>query len=206
MRKFSQILGLSKLYEYWLWRQVKDGRMPSHVALILDGNRRWARKRGAPPWIGHKEGAKKVEEVLKWCLDLGIKTITLYTFSMENFNRSEEEVHELMKIFEQYLNKLRDSEIIYANEVHVKAIGRTYLLPRNIQELLREIEERTNHFQKYFLNIAIAYGGRAEITDAVKRIAEDVKKGRLEVSEINDREISVYSAPAQPRPGFDNKD
>ncbi len=192
LRKLLEILGAYKLYEYWLWRQVKDGRMPSHVALILDGNRRWARKRGAPPWIGHKEGAKKVEEVLKWCLDLGIKTITLYTFSMENFNRSEEEVHELMKIFEQYLNKLRDSEIIYANEVHVKAIGRTYLLPRNIQELLREIEEQTNRFQKYFLNIAIAYGGRAEITDAVKRIAEDVKKGRLEVSEINERLIEKY--------------
>ncbi len=192
LRRLLEILGVYKLYEYWLMRQVRDGEMPSHVALILDGNRRWAIKRGLPPWLGHRKGADKVEELLDWCLELGIRTVTLYVFSTENFRRPKREVEELMKLFEESLERLLRDERIYKNEIRVKALGRLYLLPERIQELLKKVERRTSHFDKFYLNIAIAYGGRAEITDAVRKIARDVRAGRLSPEEINEKVIERY--------------
>ncbi len=192
LRRLLELLGIYRIYEYWLWRQVKDGSMPSHVALILDGNRRWAKKKGLPPWFGHRKGAEKVEDVLKWCLDLGIRTVTLYVFSTENFHRPKQEVLELMRLFEEYLSKLLEDETIHKNEVRIKALGRTYLLPVRIQKLLQQIERRTEKYNKFFLNIAIAYGGRAEITDAIRRIARDVKEGMIKLNDINEKLIERY--------------
>lgn len=166
--------------------------MPNHIALILDGNRRWAISHGLPPWLGHRKGADKVEELLNWCLELGIKTVTLYVFSTENFHRPKREVEELMKLFEECLERLLKDERIYKHEVKVKAIGRIHLLPPRIQELLKKVEEKTKNFDKFYLNIAIAYGGRAEITDAVRKIAYDVKMGKLKPEDINERIIEHY--------------
>ena len=184
--------GVYKLYERWLELQVKGKPMPEHVAIILDGNRRWARMYGLNPWIGHRAGARKVENLLRWCLDLGIRTVTLYAFSTENFRRTPREVAELMRLLKEKLAELKESDIIREREVRVKIIGRLNLLPRDLRELAREIEEMTKDYGRHFLNIAIAYGGRAEILDAVRKIAEDVARGRLRPDEIDEEVFEKY--------------
>jgi len=184
--------GVYKLYERWLELQVKGKPMPEHVAIILDGNRRWARMYGLNPWIGHRAGARKVENLLRWCLDLGIRTVTLYAFSTENFRRTPREVAELMRLLKEKLAELKESDIIREREVRVKIIGRLNLLPQDLRELAREIEEMTKDYGRHFLNIAIAYGGRAEILDAVRKIAEDVARGRLRPDEIDEEVFEKY--------------
>jgi len=184
--------GAYRLYERWLELQVKGKPMPEHVAIILDGNRRWARMHGLEPWMGHKAGARKVEDFLKWCLDLGIRTITLYAFSTENFGRPSREVVELMRLFREKLVELKDSDMVRDHEVRVKVIGRLDLLPKDIRELAREVEEATEHYNRHFLNIALAYGGRAEIVDAVREIAKDVAEGRLRPEEVDEELFERY--------------
>jgi len=173
-----------------------QGAMPEHIAVILDGNRRWARMRSLNPWIGHEYGAKKVEEFLRWCLELGVKSITLYALSTENFRRPKHELRALMNILKQKLREAAENENIHKYQVRVKAIGRVGSLPEDVQEAVRYLEERTKHYNKRFLNIAIAYGGRAEIVDAARKIAEAVKCGKLEPEDIDEHvfESFLYTA------------
>ena len=180
------IIGVYKLYEKWLWNQVKNGVKPEHIAIILDGNRRWAVNRSLDPWIGHYYGAKKTGELLNWCLKLGVKSVTLYAFSTENFNRSSKEVEEIMNIFEDKLQDLVKNEDIHKHKVRVKAIGRLNLLPKRLQELIHEVETTTREYDEHFLNIALAYGGRAEIIDAAKKIALNVGQGKIESEDIDE--------------------
>lgn len=186
------VLGIYKLYEKWLWHQVKGGTKPEHVAIILDGNRRWASRRSMNPWIGHHYGAEKIEELLRWCLDLDVKSITLYAFSTENFRRSPKEVEEIMQIVEKKLREVLEDESIHKNKVRVKAIGRLDLLPKKLQEMIRRVEESTKDYNERFLNVALAYGGRAEIVDATKKIAQKVESGDLSVKEINEQLFEKY--------------
>ena len=187
LRKLLATLGIYKLYEKWLWHQVKNGTKPEHIAVILDGNRRWALKRSLNPWMGHKEGAKKVEDLLDWCLEVGVKSITLYAFSTENFRRPRKEVEELMRIFEEKLKKLLTDKRIYENKVKVKVIGKKSLLPKSLVKLIEEVEEATRNYDEHFLNIAIAYGGRAEIVDAARKIAEKVERRELDPKQIDEK-------------------
>ena len=186
LRKLLSILGIYKLYEKWLWHQVKNGLKPEHIAVILDGNRRWALERSLNPWIGHKEGAEKVENLLDWCLEIGVKSITLYAFSTENFRRSKREVEEIMRIAEEKLRKLLTDKRIYENRVKVKVIGRRSLLPESLRKLAEEVEKATKDYEEHFLNIALAYGGRAEIVDAARKIAEKVERRELNPEQINE--------------------
>jgi tritrans,polycis-undecaprenyl-diphosphate synthase [geranylgeranyl-diphosphate specific] len=148
-------------------------------------------------------GAERVNELLDWCLDLGVKCITLYSFSTENFNRAPHEVQEIMNIVEEKFREILTDERIHSNEVHVKVIGRVELLPNTLQKLVHEVEEATQSYQKQFLTIALAYGGRAEIVDATKKIAEKVTKGELDIDEIDEVafEKFLYTAHmSQPDP------
>lgn len=185
-RRLLRILGIYRLYLWWLRREVRDGNIPSHVGIILDGNRRWAYKHGYPPWLGHRFGAKKVEEVLKWCFELGVKTVTLYAFSTENFKRPQREVEELFKLFEEKLLELLSSHEIHNYHVRVKFIGALELIPEKLRRLIDEIELKTAKYNEHWLNIALAYGGRREIVDAVKKIARLVEAGSLKPEEINE--------------------
>jgi len=135
-----------KVYEKMLWNQVKDGEKPEHIAVILDGNRRWAGMRFAPPSIGHEMGADKVEELLRWCLSLGVRTVTIYAFSTENFQRSNEEVEDIMGLLNGRLRSVLDDEDIHAERVRVRAIGRLHLLPEETQKLIRDAEEATKDY------------------------------------------------------------
>ena len=186
LKNIAHVLGIYKIYEKWLWHQVKSERKPEHIAIILDGNRRWATKRLLDPWMGHRYGVKTIEDLLRWCLDLDVKSITLYAFSTENFNRSPKEVYEIFEILEEKLLQVLTDEQIHKHEVKVKVIGRLNLLPTKLQTTISQIEDITNNYEKHFLNIAIAYGGRAEIVDATKQIARKVKSGNLMPKEIDE--------------------
>ncbi|MHA1627222.1 MAG: polyprenyl diphosphate synthase [Candidatus Asgardarchaeia archaeon] len=181
-----------RLYSWFLWRQIKDGKRPTHIGVILDGNRRYGQMKGLPPFKSHEVGAKKVEEFIHWVWDLGIKVVTLYTFSMENFRRSKEEVEEIMNLAKEYFYRITKDERIHKYKVRVRAIGRIDLLPKDVREAIRAAEESTKGYNNYFLNIAIGYGGRAEIVDAVRRIAKDIKKGLIEPDDIGDKVIEKY--------------
>jgi tritrans,polycis-undecaprenyl-diphosphate synthase [geranylgeranyl-diphosphate specific] len=179
-------IGAYKLYEKWLWHQVKNNVKPEHIAIILDGNRRWASEKDLNPWYGHKEGAEKVEKLLEWCLKLNVKSITLYAFSTENFRRPQKEVEEIMRIASEKLQKIVTDERIHKNKIRVKIIGRTNLLPENLQKIIADVERATQNYDKHFLNIAFAYGGRAEIVDAARKIAEKVRKKELAPEDVNE--------------------
>jgi tritrans,polycis-undecaprenyl-diphosphate synthase [geranylgeranyl-diphosphate specific] len=192
LKKILSVIGAYKLYEKWLWIQVKNGEKLEHIAIILDGNRRWASEKELNPWLGHKKGAETVEQLLDWCEKLGVKFVTLYTFSTENFRRSPEEIGEIMKIAEEKFRKLLTDERIHRNKVHVKVIGRLNLLPENLQCLIGDVEKATENYDKQFLNFAFAYGGRAEIVDAAKTIAEKVKAGELNLDDVDESTVEKY--------------
>jgi tritrans,polycis-undecaprenyl-diphosphate synthase [geranylgeranyl-diphosphate specific] len=186
------VIGAYKFYERWLWHQVKNGSKPDHIAIILDGNRRWASEKALDPWFGHEKGAEKVEELLDWCLKLDVKSITLYAFSTENFARSKTEVEEIMSIAEEEFRKILTDERIHNNKVRVKFIGRVKLLPENLQRLITDVERATQNYNEHFLNIAFAYGGRAEIVDAARKIAEKVQEGKLIPEKVNEETFEQY--------------
>jgi len=186
------VLGVYKFYEKWLWYQVKNEKKPEHIAIILDGNRRWATEQALSPWIGHHHGADKVEHLLDWCLDMDVKSITLYAFSTENFQRPTEEVEGILQVAGQKLQEILTDPRIQKHEVRVKAIGRLGLLPKNLQEIILQVEDATRNYDKHFLNIALAYGGRAEIVDATRKIAQKVEKGEMKPDSIDETMFERY--------------
>jgi tritrans,polycis-undecaprenyl-diphosphate synthase [geranylgeranyl-diphosphate specific] len=196
LKKVLSVIGAYKLYEKWLWVQVKSGAKLEHIAIILDGNRRWASENELHPWLGHKKGAETVEQLLDWCEKLGVKFVTLYAFSTENFRRSPKEVEEIMRIAEEEFSKLLTDERIHRDKVHVKVIGRVNLLPESLQQLIADVENATKDYDNRFLNFAFAYGGRAEILDAAKMIAEKVRDGELKLDDVNESmfEKHLYTA------------
>lgn len=192
LKRFLSVIGAYRAYQRWLWFQIKNGDKPEHIAIILDGNRRWANEQEINPWLGHQQGAETVEKLLDWCQMIGVKFVTLYTFSTENFRRPSGEIEEIMRIAEAKFRKLLTDERIHANRVHVKVIGRVNLLPENLQQLIAEVEKATESYDNQFLNFAFAYGGRAEIVDAAKAIAEKVKAGELDVADVNEDTFEKY--------------
>jgi len=185
-------VGVYRLYEGWLWRQVKNGEKPEHIAIILDGNRRWASENVLNPWLGHEKGAEKVEELLDWCLMLDVKSVTLYAFSTENFRRTPDEVEEIMRIAGERFRELLTDERIRRKKVRVKVLGRVNLLPEELQQLIGEVEKSTEAYDEHFLNFAFAYGGRAEIVDAARKIAEQVHEGKLNPEKVDEKTFEQY--------------
>jgi tritrans,polycis-undecaprenyl-diphosphate synthase [geranylgeranyl-diphosphate specific] len=192
IRELLSYIGVYNIYQRWLRREIEQEQKPKHIGIIMDGNRRWAKAHSLVPWEGHWEGASKVEEFLQWCLDLDIRTVTLYSFSTENFRREEEEINELMKLFERTLEDAKKSESVHKNKVRIRALGRIEELPERLSKLIKEIEESTKNYEDYYLNIAIAYGGRAEIVDSARKIAQLVKEGELNPEDINEQTIEKY--------------
>ena len=178
------------IYEKRLWKQVKNGPKPHHIGVILDGNRRFAKKKGLDAKEGHAFGAEKVELLLRWCWKLNIKIVTLYAFSTENFSRAPDEVKRIMELLVEKFHKLLTDPLIVKNRVKVVVIGRRNELSKEINNLIDEIEESTKDYDKFHLNIAISYGGRAEIVDAVKKIAEKIENKELKLEDIDENLIS----------------
>lgn len=164
--------------------------IPKHIAIIMDGNGRWAKKKGLPRIMGHQQGIKRVKEIVRSCKDLGVGTLTLYAFSVENWKRPRPEVNTLMRLLEQFVKRELNSMI--KNDIRIKVIGRIDELPENISRLLKETEFITKDNKSLMLNLALNYGGRTEIVDAVKAILKDVLKGSLNAKDIDEEVFSSY--------------
>ena len=184
--------GLYKIYGKRLESEIQSGDIPNHVALILDGNRRWAKRHLTIPKEGHWRGADSVEKLLDWCEELDIKIITLYALSAENLGRNDDELEDLYELIRLRLERLLKDSRIHRNKMRVKGIGRIELLPDSIKKVLSELEETTKNYENHFLNIALAYGGQYELVDAVKKIGEKIKQGKLRVEDINKNEIESH--------------
>jgi len=183
---------IRKIYEKLLLKKVRSGSIPNHIAIIMDGNRRFAKKLGLKPYVGHVFGSKKVEEVLEWCWELGIKMVTLYAFSTENFKRSEVEKRNIFRLMRREFKRLLKDRRTYERELRVKVVGRRDLLPKGLLKVIEEVEEATKNHKKHFLNVAIAYGGRQEIADAAREILKKVKDGLISPKDINEDLIEKH--------------
>ncbi|KEF34556.1 UDP pyrophosphate synthase [Deinococcus sp. RL] len=156
-------------YERRLLREVRGhGRLPRHLGLILDGNRRYARAAGLQRELGHSFGAEKAHEVLQWCLELGIPAVTIWVLSTDNTSRDPEELAHILRLLEREARSLATDPRIHAHRVRVRAIGQHGAFPPQVLAALRELEEKTAGYDGMTLNIAVGYGGREEIVDAVK--------------------------------------
>ncbi len=166
---------------------IPTEQLPRHVGIIMDGNGRWAKKRGLPRQAGHIRGAKTFKEISLYCADRGVKMLTVYAFSTENWKRPKVEVDAIMNLFREYLldglNNYRDKN------VRLKIIGDRSVLPPDIIKLIEEIEVSFNEHTGMILNIAMNYGGRDEIVYAVKEIAKDVKEGKLDIDSITEETV-----------------
>ena len=164
-------------------------RVPNHIAIILDGNGRWAKKRGMPRSFGHVKGCENLEDICEVAKELGVKYLTVYAFSTENWKRSKEEVDGLMKLFRNYLKKC--IKISQKNNMRVKVIGDITAFDSDIQESIEKLEDFSKDFTDLHFQIALNYGSRDEITRAVNRMLEDQKAGKLETP-VSEDTISGY--------------
>ena len=165
-------------------------KLPRHVAIIMDGNGRWARKRGLPRLAGHRAGVKRVEQIIQAAQEFGIKVLTFYAFSTENWKRPKREIDGLMRLLENYLD--RETERVTREGIRIRAIGKIHALPATVQLKIRRAEEKTRDNKKIFVNLALNYGSRIEIIDACKKICEDVKRNALTIDEIKEETFSDY--------------
>ncbi|MCL5681025.1 MAG: polyprenyl diphosphate synthase [Candidatus Thermoplasmatota archaeon] len=182
----SIFTGVKERYEQNLLQSIKKEPLPRHIAVIMDGNRRFARQLRLTSNEGHAMGKKKLEEFLDWCFDIGIKIVTVYAFSTENFSRDADEIEYLMNLYAESLTDMSRDERVIKNRIRIKVIGRIDLLPEFVRKAAKRAEEATKDYDGYLLNVAIAYGGREEILDAIRNIAREVREGTIEPETIND--------------------
>ncbi|MBF0447147.1 MAG: di-trans,poly-cis-decaprenylcistransferase [Magnetococcales bacterium] len=168
--------------------------LPRHIAIVMDGNRRWAKSHFLPRLEGHRRGVSSVRRTIEACLAFNIPILTLYTFSSENWNRPEEEVSALMNLLARHLR--REMEELVSEGVRFRALGRIGDLPENIQFLVNELEEKTKDNVKLQFNIALNYGGRQELVDATRILANKVLNGELTPDEIDENVISQHLTTA----------
>ncbi|MGE3260825.1 MAG: isoprenyl transferase [Bacteriovoracia bacterium] len=164
-------------------------KLPRHIAIIMDGNGRWAEKRRHNRVFGHAKGVERAREITRECAKLGVEALTLYTFSTENWQRPEREVNFLMKLLLRYL-KFETKELI-ENNLRCRAIGFTHMLPKNIQNELQRLQEATKNNTGMYLNIALSYGSRQELTEAARALAVDVAEGKIRPSEITEAHLAA---------------
>jgi len=162
-----------RLYERRLEAAMKSWELPRHIGIIMDGNRRYARALGSQHVsLGHRAGADKLQQVLSWCYEADIPVVTVWSFSLDNFHRDTTEVEALLQLFEDRTRELAEHSEVHTNQVRVRYIGKTELLPEGLREAIRNVEEATAEYERFHLNIAMAYGGREEITDAFRHYLE----------------------------------
>ncbi len=170
--------------------QIDQTKLPHHIAIIMDGNGRWAKKKLLNRISGHMRGVDAVREVVTACRELGIRVLTLYAFSMENWKRPKEEVAALMRLLREYL--LKETDEMLRTNIRLRAIGRIEDLPLEVQETLRETAQRTEQCDGMILNLALSYGGRTEILHAVQGILSDFQQGKIKPEEVTLQRFSQY--------------
>lgn len=179
--------------------KIDFNNLPKHIAIIMDGNRRWARERGLDTKLGHKEGAKVLENIAMFANEIGLKYLTVYAFSTENWKRTEEEVGALMLILQSYLDKF--SKKASSENIKIRILGDIEKLNDGLKKQIKEAIQKTENNTGLVLNIAFNYGGRAEIIKATKEIVQKVKEGKLNIEDINEEnfEKELYTE-GQPDP------
>jgi len=195
---------IDRVRSHRMLARLRQHPVPRHVGIIMDGNRRFAQVLGlGDVGFGHIAGQERLENVLDWCLDLGIKALTVYAFSTENFQRAAPERDLLMELFEHNFRKMASDERVHKNKIRVRAIGDLQSLPVSVQSAAQHVMDVTKGYDQYQFNVAIAYGGRQEIVDAVRRIANEVAAGTLNSADITDETIRArLYAPEVPDPDF----
>lgn len=163
---------------------------PEHVAIILDGNRRWAKERGLPSLKGHQKGFENIRDLAPYIINKGVKVLSVYAFSTENFKRSEEEVKYLMDIFVNWFNK--ECNKIHEEDIKIVFSGRKENLRPDVLEAMEKITEQTKNNKKGIFNICLNYGGQQEIVDATKKIVADVQQGKLDINELDEKLMYKY--------------
>lgn len=159
--------------------------IPNHVGIILDGNRRWAKRHDMKPWQGHREGAKNFEKFIDWCLELNISQISAYVLSTENLNRPKREVNEILRLLKEHLDRLENEKMYLFDkyEVKIRFHGDLKKLPKPLVKIMNRIMKRTEKYDKKILNILIAYGGKFELTEVIKNIARQViRSGGIQIT------------------------
>jgi len=167
--------------------------LPHHIGFIVDGNRRWAKEKGLPTFIGHKKGAERIEEIVKYAQDLGIKIVTIYAFSTENWKRSEKEVSYLMKLFEDFaINKMTDAD---KRGMKIRILGNLQGLPLSLQKVLKKAMKLTKNNQKMIVNAALNYGGRNEITRTFRKLTALGIKPKEITEELINQNLDTAGLP-----------
>jgi tritrans,polycis-undecaprenyl-diphosphate synthase [geranylgeranyl-diphosphate specific] len=182
-------------YERILKSRILTGVPVDHVAIIQDGNRRFARQKGLSKFLGHSLGADTSERVMDWCLEMGVRHLTLYAFSTENFSRNEAEKRYLFDLIRDKFVELKRSKKIHNNQIRVRAIGRVEMLPHDLQEEICRTQEATQKYEKMYLNVALAYGGQRELIDAARFLARHVLAGKIRATDVDEDLIAQHLYP-----------
>ncbi|HTW55803.1 MAG TPA: polyprenyl diphosphate synthase [Thermoplasmata archaeon] len=194
----SHIVGdaLRSATERRLLELVKSEPVPQHLAIIMDGNRRFAAQRGLGIKDGHEKGRDTAELLLDWCLEVGVSVLTVYALSTENLTRDAEEVGALMDLYDRALRDIAVDERVHRHEIRVRVIGNRALLPARVREAIDIAERATEQYRKYRFNVALAYGGRDEIVQAIRKLAEEVRAGTLDPAAIDSAAVArhLYTA------------
>lgn len=174
--------------------------MPEHVGIIMDGNRRFSKRLMQQPWKGHEWGKEKLNDVINWCAEAGVRELTVFALSTQNFSRPKKEFDYLMQLFDEEVRSLIDrADELVQDGLQVRFIGRVEMLPDPLPSLMEELEDLTADGEDFLLNVAVAYGGREEIVDAAKRVAQDVADGTLSATDVDEhvfaRRLYLQSEP-----------
>src|SRR3989338_6647552 len=175
--------------------------IPKHIAIIMDGNGRWAEARGLPKVLGHKQGVESVRKVVKACLNTGVKYLTLYAFSTENWSRPDYEVKALFQLLEDFIDK--EFELFHDKKIRFRVIGERQKIQKDLLAKIEALEKDTSQYNNLTVNIALSYGGRQEILNAAKGLAEEAESGRLKAYSIDEKAFSerLYTR-GQPDPNL----
>lgn len=191
-RWYEHIPVLYKSYEYSMVRDIQKYPVPQHIAVIQDGNRRFAKMRGESVEKGHFYGADTTERVLKWCQELGVRQLTLYAFSTENFKRSESEKKTLFELLKLKFKESRESQKTHKSKLRIRFMGDISMLPEDVRKEVELTDEATKGYDKFFLNIALAYGGRQELVDSARKIAKAVQGGTMQPGDVTEATVDGF--------------
>ena len=183
-------------YEELLASEIRGKPIPSHVAIIMDGNRRFAIKHGLSQYYGHLKGADSTEKVLDWSFDLGIKQLTVYAFSTENFDRDDGEKNSIFDLIGIKFDKICSDERTHRRRMRVRVIGNIDILPPALQSSARHAQDITKNYDGVYLNVALAYGGRQELVDATRAMARKIKNGEISIKDITEDTFSKNMYPS----------
>jgi len=189
---YEHIPILYRWYEMSIKHEIMSSPIPQHIAIIMDGNRRFARRMGETVEKGHMYGVDTTQRVIKWCEEVGIRQLTLYSFSTENFQRTEKEKQAIFELIKHSLKKSRESSETRDYKIRITCVGDINMLPDDVRREIKEVHNATASYDHFFLNLAVAYGGRQEIVDGAARIAQMVKDGKLSPESITEGTLDEY--------------